>query len=61
MWQFRVVAAADFVKQSLWPDLVPNLQFAIQNSHLINGSNSTWNTINALIVLHALIRPFQVF
>ncbi|CAK8563851.1 unnamed protein product [Lathyrus sativus] len=58
---FRVVAAADFVKQSLWPDLVPNLQSAIQNSHLINGSNSTWNTINALIVLHALIRPFQYF
>lgn len=58
---FRIVAAADFVKHSLWPELVPNLQSAIQNSHLINGSNSTWNTINALIVLHALLRPFQYF
>jgi hypothetical protein len=61
MWQFRIVAAADFVRKSLWPELVPNLQSAIQNSHLINSSNSTWNTVNALIVLHALLRPFQVF
>ncbi|XP_057416907.1 importin beta-like SAD2 homolog isoform X2 [Lotus japonicus] len=58
---FRAVAVADFVKQSLWPELVPNLQSAIQNSHLISGSNSKWNTINALIVLHALLRPFQYF
>ncbi|CAJ2650143.1 importin beta-like SAD2 homolog [Trifolium pratense] len=58
---FRIVAAADFVRQSLWPELVPNLQSAIQNSHLINGSNSTWNTVNALVVLHALLRPFQYF
>ncbi|XP_004508096.1 uncharacterized protein [Cicer arietinum] len=58
---FRIVVSADFVKQSLWPELVPNLKSAIQNSHLINGSNSTWNTINALTVLHALLRPFQYF
>ncbi|KAJ1403033.1 Importin-beta, N-terminal domain [Sesbania bispinosa] len=58
---FRAVAVADFVKNSLWPELVPNLQSAIQNSHLINVSNSKWNTINALIVLHALLRPFQYF
>ncbi|KAJ1418695.1 Importin-beta, N-terminal domain [Sesbania bispinosa] len=58
---FRAVAVADFVKNSSWPELVPNLQSAIQNSHLINVSNSKWNTINALIVLHALLRPFQYF
>ncbi|KAK2358448.1 ARM repeat superfamily protein [Trifolium repens] len=58
---FRIVAAADFVRKSLWLELVPNLQSAIQNSHLINSSNSTWNTVNALIVLHALLRPFQYF
>ncbi|XP_047169798.1 importin beta-like SAD2 isoform X1 [Vigna umbellata] len=58
---FRPIVAADFVKQNLWPELVPNLQAAIQNSHLINGSNTKWNTVNALIVLHALIRPFQYF
>ncbi|QCD80116.1 Armadillo-type fold [Vigna unguiculata] len=58
---FRPIVAADFVKHNLWPELVPNLQAAIQNSHLINGSNTKWNTVNALIVLHALIRPFQYF
>ncbi|XP_027330151.1 importin beta-like SAD2 isoform X2 [Abrus precatorius] len=58
---FRAIAVADFVKQNLWPELVPNLQSAIQNSHLINGSNPKWNTVNALIVLHALLRPFQYF
>ena len=60
-WQFRSVAGAEFVKQNSWPELVPNLQSAIQNSNLINGSSSTWSTINALVVLHALLRPFQVF
>ncbi|KAK7363423.1 hypothetical protein VNO77_05566 [Canavalia gladiata] len=58
---FRAIAVADFVKQNLWPELVPNLQSAIQNSHLINSSNSKWNTLNALIVLHSLLRPFQYF
>jgi len=59
--QFRPIVIADFVKQNLWPELVPNLQSAIQNSHLICGSNTKWNSVNALIVLHALLRPFQVF
>ena len=61
LWlQFRAIAAADFVKQNLWPELVPNLQSAIQNSHLTSGSNTKWSTVNALLVLHALLRPFQV-
>ncbi|KHN28171.1 hypothetical protein glysoja_023989 [Glycine soja] len=58
---FRAIAAADFVKQNLWPELVPNLQSAIQNSHLTSGSNTKWSTVNALLVLHALLRPFQYF
>ncbi|KAL9325705.1 hypothetical protein ACSQ67_006350 [Phaseolus vulgaris] len=57
----RPIVIADFVKQNLWPELVPNLQSAIQNSHLISCSNTKWNTVNALIVLHALLRPFQYF
>ncbi|KAK7388057.1 hypothetical protein VNO78_22860 [Psophocarpus tetragonolobus] len=58
---FRAIAVADFVKHTLWPELVPNLQSAIQNSHLISGSNTKWNTVNGLLVLHALLRPFQYF
>ncbi|XP_019464240.1 PREDICTED: importin beta-like SAD2 homolog isoform X1 [Lupinus angustifolius] len=58
---FRSIVVAEFVKRDLWLELVPNLQSAIQNSNLIKGSNSTWNTIDALIVLHALVRPFQYF
>lgn len=52
----------EFKKQNSWPELVPDLRTAIQNSNLINnGANCRWNTVNALIVLHALVRPFQVF
>ncbi|XP_054821920.1 importin beta-like SAD2 homolog isoform X2 [Prosopis cineraria] len=58
---FRVIAVAEFVKENLWADLVPNLRSAIQNSNLVNSLNSKWNTINALTVLHALLRPFQYF
>lgn len=55
-----MIAVAEFVKENLWPDLVPNLRSAIQNSNLVDNFNSKWNTINALIILHALLRPFQV-
>ncbi|XP_038723827.1 uncharacterized protein LOC120015460 isoform X2 [Tripterygium wilfordii] len=59
---FRVVVVAEFVKQDSWPELVPQLRFAIQNSNLIlEGANSQWNTINALTILHTLLRPFQYF
>ncbi|KAI4344725.1 hypothetical protein L6164_011919 [Bauhinia variegata] len=58
---FRAVSVAEFVKQNLWPELVPNLRSAIQNCILVNNSNSKWNIINGLIVLHALLRPFQYF
>jgi hypothetical protein len=60
-WQFRVIVAAEFVKQDSWPELVPDLRSAIQNSNLIsNNADCQWKTINALTVLHALLRPFQV-
>ncbi|XP_057476826.1 LOW QUALITY PROTEIN: importin beta-like SAD2 homolog [Actinidia eriantha] len=59
---FRAIVAAEFVKENLWPDLVPELQAVIQNSDLINKSgNCEWKTINALTVLQSLIRPFQYF
>jgi hypothetical protein len=60
-WQFRIIIAAEFVKQNNWPELVPELWSAIQNSNLIStGANCEWKTINALTVLQALVRPFQV-
>ncbi|RDY14141.1 MLP-like protein 31, partial [Mucuna pruriens] len=40
---FHSIAVADFVKQNLWPEPVPNLQSAIQSSHLIRGSNTKWS------------------
>lgn len=60
-FQFRIIVSADVVKHNSWPQLVPDLRSAIQNSNLINnGAHSQWNTINALTILHALLRPFQV-
>ncbi|CAL5346787.1 unnamed protein product [Camellia sinensis] len=58
---FRVIVAAEFVKENSWPDLVPELRAVVQNSDMINRSgNCEWKTINALTVLQSLIRPFQV-
>lgn len=59
---FRVFVVSVFVKENAWPELVPELRTVIQNSNLIsNDPNSEWSTINALTVLHALLRPFQYF
>ncbi|XP_030924098.1 importin beta-like SAD2 homolog isoform X1 [Quercus lobata] len=59
---FRIIVVTEFVKQNSWPELVPDLLSAIQNSNLIsNGADWRWNTINVLTVLHALLRPFQYF
>ncbi|XP_056168481.1 importin beta-like SAD2 homolog isoform X2 [Syzygium oleosum] len=59
---FKFVAEVEFVKQCLWPELVPELRLAIQKSDQIsNNANCKWRTVNALTILHALIRPFQYF
>ncbi|KAF8401236.1 hypothetical protein HHK36_012168 [Tetracentron sinense] len=59
---FRIIVVAEFVKENSWPELVPELRSVIQSSNCINGgAQSQWNTINALTVLHAIIRPFQYF
>ncbi|KAK9136588.1 hypothetical protein Sjap_007182 [Stephania japonica] len=60
--QFRIVISNEFVKENSWPELVPELQSVIQHSNLSSeGSNSQWNTVNALTVLQAITRPFQYF
>ncbi|KAH9624051.1 hypothetical protein KSS87_019120 [Heliosperma pusillum] len=59
---FQFVVNAEFVKRNDWPELVPQLRFAIQNSDIISGNvNSEWRTLNALKTLQTLIRPFQYF
>nr|XP_043608591.1 importin beta-like SAD2 homolog [Erigeron canadensis] len=59
---FRPVVDAEFVKNNLWPELVPELRSVIQDSDLVNTSgNSRWKAVNALTVLQAVIRPFQYF
>ncbi|KAL5537366.1 hypothetical protein UlMin_045412 [Ulmus minor] len=59
---FRIVVVAEFVKQNSWPELVPDLVSAIQNSNILtNFEESRCKSINAITVLHALLRPFQYF
>ncbi|XP_043710645.1 importin beta-like SAD2 [Telopea speciosissima] len=59
---FRIIVVAEFVKENSWPELISELRSVIQNSNLISeGANFRWNTINGLIVLQAVIRPFQYF
>ncbi|CAH1454615.1 unnamed protein product [Lactuca virosa] len=59
---FRPIVDAEFVKQNLWDELVPQLRSVIQDSDLVNRSgNSRWKTINSLTVLQSVIRPFQYF
>ncbi|KAF3778011.1 Importin beta-like SAD2-like protein [Nymphaea thermarum] len=59
---YRVVLIADFVKENSWPELVPDLSSAIQNSSFISNSLSLpWKTINALTILQATIKPFKYF
>ncbi|ONM52728.1 ARM repeat superfamily protein [Zea mays] len=58
---FRQVVEKDFVKDNLWPELIPQLKLVIQSSNLISpGQHPEWNTINALTVLQSVVRPFQV-
>lgn len=59
--KFRLVAASDFAKQMTWPELVPAFKTAIQNSDLMNGTGaSELKTMNVLIGLQTIIKPFQV-
>uniref|UniRef100_A0A0D9XVL2 Importin N-terminal domain-containing protein n=1 Tax=Leersia perrieri TaxID=77586 RepID=A0A0D9XVL2_9ORYZ len=59
---FRQVIEKDFVKENLWPELVPQLKQVIQSSNIISpGQHPEWNTINTLTALQSVIRPFQYF
>uniref|UniRef100_A0A7N0UW31 Uncharacterized protein n=1 Tax=Kalanchoe fedtschenkoi TaxID=63787 RepID=A0A7N0UW31_KALFE len=59
---FRHFVVAQFVKENMWPELVPSLKSVISSSNLIGGSSDCqWKTVNALIALQAIVRPFQYF
>lgn len=58
---FRPIVDTEFVKDNLWPELVPDVRLVIQDSDLVNTSgNSRWKTVNALTCLQSVIRPLQV-
>lgn len=52
---------SEFVKKNAWPELVLELRSAIEKSSLISSSESSWSTVNALMVLLTVVKPFQVF
>ncbi|KAL8151290.1 hypothetical protein V2J09_021098 [Rumex salicifolius] len=59
---FRIIVQVEFVKNNDWPEIVPELKYAIQHSNFINGQiKGELRTLNALTVLQALVRPFQYF
>ncbi len=55
------MAVHDFAKQKSWPELVPALKTAIHNSDLVTvPAPSEFKTLNVLIALQTIIKPFQV-
>lgn len=59
---FHLVIVNDFVRENTWPELVPSLRTAIQNSNLVNAASGLqWKTLNALLALQTIIKPFQYF
>ncbi|CAE5967604.1 unnamed protein product [Arabidopsis arenosa] len=57
----HIVVVSEFVKKNTWPELVPELRSAIEKSSLISSSNSSWSTVNPLMVLLTVVKPFQYF
>jgi hypothetical protein len=54
------VAINDFAKAMMWPELVPTLKAAIRDSDvMINTKPSRFKTINVLLCLQQIIKPFR--
>ncbi|CAH2053475.1 unnamed protein product [Thlaspi arvense] len=58
---FHIVVVSEFVKKNAWPELVLELRSAIEKSSLISTSDPSWSTVNALMVLLTVVKPFQYF
>ncbi|CAN8270232.1 unnamed protein product [Cochlearia groenlandica] len=58
---FHIVVVSEFVKKNAWPELVLELRSALEKSNLISSVESSWSTVNALMVLLTVVKPFQYF
>eukprot|EP00249_Psilotum_nudum_P027721 c3574_g1_i1 orf=2-1303(-) len=59
---FRLVVVNDFAQENTWPDLVPALKIAAQNSNLLMGGETLQlKTMNVLVAIQTVVKPFQYF
>ena len=59
---FRIVVTEDVTKSKCWPDLLPALCAAMQESNLMVGKESSRvRTANALVAVHTLLKPYKYF
>jgi uncharacterized membrane protein YgcG len=59
---FRIVVTADVTRGRCWPDLLPALCTAMQESNLMVGKEqSPVKTANVLIAVHTLLKPYKYF
>ena len=59
---FRIIVTEDVTRAKCWPDLLPDLCAAMQESNLMNGkSRSPIKTANALVAVHVLLKPYKYF
>ena len=59
---FRIVVTEDVTRAKRWPDLLPALCGAMQESNLMVGKEtSRVRTANALTAVHTLLKPYKYF
>ena len=59
---FRIVVTEDVTRAKRWPDLLPALCGAMQESNLMVGKEqSRVRTANALVAVHTLLKPYKYF
>ena len=59
---FRIIVTEDVSRAKCWPDLLPALCGAMQESNLMVGKEaSAVKTANALVAVHTLLKPYKYF
>ena len=59
---FRIIVTEDVTRAKCWPDLLPALCQAMQESNLMVGKEqSPVKTANALVAVHTLLKPYKYF